>query len=161
MKEKAQIIKECHDYYCNNDYVVVVDFKGMNASDMSAFRGDLKLRCGCKFFVIKNTLNKVAARGTDFGANINFSGQCGVIFCNDVLNVAKVINDFCFKTQRARLVGCFNKSEVCGVDYIKEMASLPSLEVVRTQLLCMLNSVGSSVLRAIVEKVKKEGGSVD
>ena len=50
---------------------------------------------------------------------------------------------------------------MCGVDYIKEMASLPSLEVVRTQLLCMLNSIGSSVLRAIVEKVKKEGGSVD
>ena len=77
------------------------------------------------------------------------------------MNVSKVVNDFCFKTQRAQFVACLNKGEVCSEEQIKELASLPSIEVLRTKLLYMLNSVGSSLVRAMAEKIKKEGGSLD
>ena len=161
MKTKEDVVKEINELYANNSYAVVVDFKGLNAADTSEFRGALRTKCGCKFLVVKNTLNRIASKGTEFEPNVNFKGQCGIIFCNDLLNVSKVINDFCFKTERAQFVACLNKGEVCSEEQIKELASLPSIEVLRTKLLYMLNSVGSSLVRAMAEKVKKEGGSLD
>ena len=160
MKTKEEIVKELNELYNCNDYAVVVDFKGLNATDTQAFRGSLKTKCGCKFLVVKNTLNRIGAKNTAFEPNVNFNGQCGVIFCNDLINVSKVVNEFCFKTQRAKFITCLNKGEVCGEEQIKELASLPSMEVLRTKLLCMLNSVGSSLVRAMAEKVKKEGGEL-
>lgn len=160
MKTKEEIINTFKELYKNNEYAVIVDYKGMNATDTSAFRCELKTKCGVKFLVVKNTLNRISSQGTDYEKNVNFKGQCGVVFCNDLLNVSKVINDFCFKNQKAKLVACLNKSELCSEEQIKELASLPSLEVLRTKLLYVLNSVGASVVRAMAEKVKKEGGEI-
>ena len=157
MKTKEEIVSKFNDLYKNNEYVVVVDFKGMNATDTSLFRGELRSKCNSKFFVVKNTLNKIGAKGTDYENNINLKGQCGMIFCNDLLNVSKVVHDLCFKNKKAKLVGCFNKSEIFSEEQLKELASLPSIEVLRAKLLYILNSVGSSFARVIAEKVKKEG----
>ena len=112
MKTKEEIINTFKELYKNNEYAVIVDYKGMNATDTSAFRCELKTKCGVKFLVVKNTLNRISSQGTDYEKNVNFKGQCGVVFCNDLLNVSKVINDFCFKNQKAKLVACLNKSEL-------------------------------------------------
>ena len=161
MKTKEEIVKEFNTLYNNNDYAVVVDFKGLNATDTAMFRSALRTKCGSKFLVVKNTLNKVSSKGTDYEANIDFKGQCGVIFCNDLLNVAKVVDEFCFKTQKAKLVKCLNKKEIVSEEQVKELAALPSMEVLRTKLLLVLNAVGSSMVRAMVERVKKEGGEIE
>ncbi len=160
MKEKKDIIKEINELYSNNNYAVVVDFKGLNSVDTTAFRSDLQTKCNCKFHVVKNTLNKIASKGTEFEKNISLKGQCGVVFCNDILNVSKVINEFCFKTQRVKLVACFNKSDVISAERVKELALLPSIEVLRTKLLYVLNSVATSVVRAMAERIKQQGGEV-
>ena len=42
MKTKEDVVKEINELYANNSYAVVVDFKGLNATDTSDFRGALK-----------------------------------------------------------------------------------------------------------------------
>lgn len=159
MKTKEDIIKNINNLYNNNKYVVVVDFKGLNASDTSDLRGSLR-KCNCNLLVVKNTLNKIGSKNTVFEKNVNFKGQCGLIFCNDLLNVSKVVNDFCFKSQKAKFVSCLEEGEIYSEQNIKELASLPSIEVVRTKLLYVLNAVGTSVVRAMAERVKQQGGEL-
>ena len=160
MNVKEDIVKELNKLYNDSNYAVVLDFKGLNAADTSAFRGDLRTKCNCSFLVVKNTLNKIGAKGTSFEKNVDFKGQCGVIFCDDLLKVSKVVNDFCFKTNKVKFISCLNKSDICSEEQIKELASLPSIEVLRTKLLYVLNSVGSSVVRAMAERVKQQGGEL-
>jgi large subunit ribosomal protein L10 len=161
MKTKEVIVKELNELYTSNDYVVVVDFKGLNAEDTSSFRGALWKQCECRFLVVKNTLNKIASKGTDYEANVNFSGQCGVIFCNDLLKVSKVINEFCFKNNKLKFVTCLNKKEVCSEEQVKEFATLPSMDELRAKLLYTLNAAGTSLVRAMNEKVKQQNGDLE
>ena len=155
MKTKEEIVKSFNELYGNSEYVFVVDCKGVNAEDTSRFRSDLNTKCGVKFFVCKNTLNKIATNGT------KFNGQCGVIFCNENEKVVKVISDFCFKEKKLTFKDCLHGSEHVSAQEIEELASLPSLEVLRARILCVLNSVGSSLARAVAERVKKEGGEIE
>lgn len=152
---KKEIVSEFNGLYGASEYAVFVDFKGMNAENTAKFRGELR-KNGLKFKVVKNTLSKKAMEGTDYcvhGAILK--GQCGVIFCDDLMKVAKVINQFCFKENYAKFIACANKNNVCDEAQIKELASLPSMEVLRTKLLYMLNSTGSALVRALNEAVEK------
>ena len=155
MKTKEEIISKFREMYASSDYAVVIEYKGMNATDTASFRGDLRTKCNARFFVIKNTLNKISAKDSEYNDNLKLKGQCGVIFCNDLTNVSKVVNDFCFKNQKAKFVACLNRKDICSEEQIKELALLPSIEVLRTKLLYVLNSVGSSLVRAMAEKIKK------
>src|SRR5574344_1735833 len=153
MKTKAEIVKNINTLYNNSEYAIFIDYKGMNAVDTSAFRCDLRTKCNVGFYVVKNTLNKIGAKDTQFSKDIVLKGQCGVVFCNDILQVSKIVNKFCYIDKKAVFVGCFNKCEVCSEEQIKEFASLPSMEEIRTKLLYILNSVGSSFARCLDEKV--------
>ena len=152
---KKEIVSEFNGLYGASEYAVFVDFKGMNAENTAKFRGELR-KNGLKFKVVKNTLSKKAMESTDYGVHgAVLKGQCGVIFCDDLMKVAKVINQFCFKENSAKFIACANKNNVCDEAQIKELASLPSMEVLRTKLLYMLNSTGSALVRALNEAVEK------
>ena len=155
MKTKEDIVNRFSKMYAGSDYVVIIDYKGMNAIDTANFRGDLRTKCNARFFVVKNTLNIISAKNSEYRDNLKLKGQCGVIFCNDLTNVSKVVNDLCFKNQKARFVACLNKNGVCSEAQIKELALLPSIEVLHTKLLYILNSVGSSLARVLAEMAKK------
>lgn len=152
---KKEIVSEFNSLYGSSEYAVFVDFKGMNAENTAKFRGELR-KNGLRFKVVKNTLSKKAMESTDYSTHgAILKGQCGVIFCDDLMKVAKVINQFCFKENSAKFIACLNKSSVCEEAQIKELASLPSMEVLRTKLLYMLNSTGSALVRALNEAVEK------
>ena len=152
---KKEIVSEFNSLYGASEYAVFVDFKGMNAENTAKFRGELR-KNGLKFKVVKNTLSKKAMESTDYSVHgAILKGQCGVIFCDDLMKVAKVINQFCFKENSAKFIACANKNNVCDEAQIKELASLPSMEVLRTKLLYMLNSTGSALVRALNEAVEK------
>ncbi len=154
---KQEVVKNISSLYGSNDYAIIVDYKGMNAEAISAFRGDLRKQGGLKFIIVKNTLNKKGAEGTEFLSNLAIlKGQCGVIFCNDLLKVSKVIDKYCFKEKKANFISCIKKSDVCGAEMIKEFATLPSMEVLRTKLLYLLNSKPTS-LAMLLSEVAKNG----
>lgn len=153
---KKDIVSQFNEMYKGSEYAVFVDYKGMNAEKTASFRGELRQKCGVKFFVLKNTLNKKSMIDSDFTVNSDFlKGQCGVIFCNDLLQVSKVIDKFCFKNNVIRFVACLNKAKVCNESEIRELASLPPVDVLRAKLVYLLNSAGSSFVRVLNEAANK------
>ena len=151
---KEEIVSKVAELYKTSQYAVFVNYSGINAENMSSFRGELR-KNGLRFLVVKNTLNRKAMEGTEFKNGELLKNQCGVIFCDDLMKVAKTLNKFCFVDKNVQYVACLNKSEICNVEEIKELASLPSMEVLRTKLLYMLNSAGSAFVRALNEAVEK------
>ena len=153
---KKEIVGKFNEMYKNSDYAIFVDYKGMNAEQTASFRGELRKNDNTRFFVLKNTLNKKSMLGTEFSVDENLlKGQCGVVFCNDLLKISKVVDKFCFKDNVVKFVACLNKSKVCSESEVKELASLPSMEVLRAKLVYLLNSTGSSFVRVLNEAVNK------
>ena len=150
---KKEIVSNINEMYKNNLYSFIIDYKGVSAADIASLRGSLR-KIGLKFFVVKNSLNRKGMEGTNFSDNSCFlKGQCGVVFCNDLTDVSKVINNFCFITKKAKFISCLNGKVICSEDEIRELASLPSIEEIRVKLLYMLNSVGSKFVRTLDEAV--------
>lgn len=155
MKTKSEIIEQMKDMYKNNSCVVFIDYKGMNSEIMYEFRKELRNKCGLKFFVVKNSLNEIAMRDFGLSDKVKLSGQCGVVFSNSLDGIAKVVSNVCFKDKNAVFVSCFNDGDICSENEFKEIASLPSLEEIRTKLLYVLKFSASSLVRVMSEKSKE------
>ena len=153
---KKEIVGKFNEMYKNSEYAIFIDYKGMNAEQTASFRGELRKNDGARFFFLINTLNKKSMLDTEFSVDESLlKGQCGVIFCNDLLKLSKVVDKFCFKDNVVKFVACFNKSKVCTEKEVKELAGLPSMEVLRAKLVYLLNSTGSSFVRVLNEAVNK------
>ncbi|GEM_PF-6818694 len=157
MIAKSDVVAKIKDLSSSNSCLVVVDYKGADASTISLFRGDLLKKCGVKLLVAKNTLFAVAVKGNDGEKLGKLKGQSGFIFCNDIISVSKVVNDYCFDKKALKFVSGINEGELCGEGEIKEFASLPTLEGARQRIMVAINSVGSSLLYLLSEKFKEKG----
>ena len=157
MITKSEVVDNIKNLSSSNSCLVVVDYKGVDADTMSSFRGDLWTKCGVKLLVAKNTLFAVATKG-EVGEKLGkLKGQSGFVFCNDIIGVSKVINDYCFGKKVLKFVSGINEGELCGESDIKELASLPTLEGARQRIMVAINSVGSSLLYLLNKKFSEKG----
>ena len=99
MSLKEEIVKNIKELSANNECLLVVDYKGVDASTMASFRGDLLAKCGVKMHIAKNTLFKVAVEGSNYEKIGKCSGQCGFIFCNDWNTKMKIKKEKAVKTR--------------------------------------------------------------
>ena len=156
MMMKSDIVNNVKDLASSNKCLVVVDYSGANAAVVSSFRGDLLLKCGVKMLVAKNTLFKIAVNESDYSKLGKLCGQNGFIFCNDIFSVSKVVHDYCFNKKVLKFVSCVSEGEICDENFIKEYASLPTLEVMRQKIMVSINSVASSLLYLLSKKFEEK-----
>ena len=151
---KQEIVEQFSEKCKNSKCISIIDCKGMDAETTSLFRGELRMKCGVKFYVLKNTLNKKSMGNTIFADCCSLlKGQCGVIFSDDLMAVSKVINQFCFKEKKATFITCVEADRKLSESEVKELATLPSMDELRVKLLYLLNSTGSSLVRTLNEAV--------
>lgn len=151
---KTTLVQSIKESYLGAKYLFILDYKGVNAKYMHDFRSDLRLNANSRFTILKNTLNKIALSDTKFDVlSSHLKGQLGVVFCEDPVIVAKVIEKFCSdKASGFKVAGVGDMStHVYKMEYVKELASLPPVEIMKAKLLGMLNSVGSSLVRLLNE----------
>ncbi len=152
---------------------IFTSFSGMTVENSTALRKNLRAS-GAKLKVVKNTLAKIAAKGTPFEAAQDvFSGPVSVAFGfgDDVGAPAKVISDFARKDEKLKILGGFIDGSILDDAGVKKLASTPPKPVVQAMFLGLMqapvrNFLGVMegtarkflyALHAIAEK-KKEGG---
>ena len=125
-KEKSEVICKFAEFYNENEYVFAVRYSGMNAEDMTNFRTALKKNAfGVKMVVAKNTLTSLASKDTKFKeiCQDKLSGQVGLIFTNNPVEVAKVINSFLGNT-KLEFVYFTDSKEKNELDQLKKLILL-------------------------------------
>jgi large subunit ribosomal protein L10 len=149
---KSALIQEVKSKYDNSECVVFLNYTGVTAATMHNLRLELRKAGQLKFQVLKNTLNKIALNSTEFvQASESLKGQIGIVVCNDVVAVAKIVDKFCNRDKKLQFVGFFIPKQCYNIDYVLQIANLPSMDALRAQLLATMNSVGSSLLALLVE----------
>ncbi|HAE11107.1 MAG TPA: 50S ribosomal protein L10 [Opitutae bacterium] len=142
--EKAYLVKEASDYLSRSEYVFLADYQGINAEETTELRKKLAER-GAEFHVVKNSSLRLAAKEQDLpDISEHLSGHTAIVVGGeDASGVAKALGLYYKDNNKVTVKGGALGDRLLTADEIKTLAKLPGLEVLRAQLLSLLNTSAS------------------
>ena len=154
--EKQYLIDEVNGHLKKSEYVILANFTKMTVADTAELRKRLAVE-KAEFHVVKNSSFRVAAKALGLpDLDQSLAGQTAVVGGKNAPGVAKVLKKFMEEKQKLQVkVGVFDKKMMSAAD-LSKLADLPSLEVLRAQLLGLFMQTAASFVRVVDAKVKKE-----
>jgi large subunit ribosomal protein L10 len=148
--EKEQILRDTEERIRDVDGLYLADFSGMSVETLSK----LRRRCreqNVQFRVIKNTLLKRAfnARGiTELDDYLQ--GPTGLVFSpKSEVSPAKILADFAKEHEKPRIKAAVVNGRLFDEKAVATLATLPSREVLMSQVLATLIAPLTTFLAAI------------
>jgi len=146
-EQKAEQVEVLTDKLKKAKVAVLTDYRGLTVSQIQELRG--KLRSGdVEYRVVKNTLARRAAEAAGVPAlQKELEGPVAIAFGYDDLSLpSKLINEF-VRTTRLKLdvKGGLVEGRVFSPDQVKQLADLPSREVLLQLLGTLQSPVGQLV----------------
>lgn len=147
--QKSALVSSLKDKLTSSAFVSVVHYRGMDDKQLYDLRVALKSK-GCNMKIAKNTLVKVAIKGTDLEIlTPHLSGPTAILYSQDPVALAKAVSDMVKQVEVLKIkIGYFNKALVAE-SAIKEMAKLGSLGEVRSSFLGILKGAQSKFVRIL------------
>jgi large subunit ribosomal protein L10 len=141
-EQKLQQVEVLTEKLQKAKVAVLTDYRGLTVSQMQELRG--KLRTGnVEYRVVKNTLARRAADAAGYPAlESELKGPIAIAFGYEDLSLPpRLINEF-VRTTRLKLevVGGLVEGRVFNREQVRQLADLPSREVLLAQLLGTLQS---------------------
>ena len=137
--KKQTILGKLEEIKKNSETIVFVNFKGVTVKDTTEMRRAMR-EAGVSYFVAKKTLMKRVFTGYE-GEMPELEGEIAVAYSTDAIAPAQNVKDFAKKYKDAIAIaggvfqGVFkNKAEMT------EIASIPSLQVLRGMFAQLINS---------------------
>lgn len=136
---KEQEVKKITEKMSNAKSVVVAEYRGLTVEKTQQLRRQLR-EVGCEMLVIKNNISKRAAENLGYNDLVgDFKGPNGVVFAfEDSVAAAKVLHNFAKKNEKLVVKSGVVDGLVYQPAQIKEIASLPTKEVLLTMLATQL-----------------------
>ena len=154
--EKSELIQNLNSTFTNAAVVVVTKQVGMTVSESNDLRSKMRL-AGGKYQVTKNRLTKLALKDTKFECITDlFSGPTAIAISSDPVTAPKVIIDFTKENDKISVIGGGFEGKLLDSSQIKNLASLPSLDELRSKIIGLISSPAqkiASVLQAPANKV--------
>ncbi|MCC8160796.1 MAG: 50S ribosomal protein L10 [Oscillospiraceae bacterium] len=136
---------------------VLVDYRGLNVAEDTELRAKLR-EANVKYFVIKNTLLRLAAKEVGLEALEDaLHGPTAIaVSSEDAVAPAKVIADFAKKNDKIEIKTGFMDGAIMTLDEIKTLAATPNMDTLIAKMMGSLNSPISSLARLLATIV--DGG---
>lgn len=149
--EKTTMTESLAAAFAANPNVILTDFRGLTANQSSELRRRIRA-AGGRYRVLKNRMAKRASEGTAVDAiRGKLVGTCGIaLHESDPVGLAKVLADFVKENPQLRLVAAVvaGKDVVEG-EGIKALAALPGKQELRAQLLALINTPATTLVRLL------------
>ena len=135
---KAQAIDTLKGVFDNAGAVVVTHYMGLTVKELEDLRGRLRAE-GAKLQVVKNTLAQKALEGrAGEGADALFTGPVAIAYAPDPVSAAKITTDYAKGNDKFTVVGGVMGATVLDTAGISALATLPSLDQLRAQLVGLI-----------------------
>jgi large subunit ribosomal protein L10 len=148
--QKAVVIEEIATHIQESQAVFAVDYRGITVAQVAELR--TKLREGdATFTVVKNSLTERAADQAGAEPLKEFlAGPTALTFVRgDIAVAAKAVADYARATQLLPFKGGLMGSDSLDADQIRSLSRLPSREVLYGQLVGMVASPVSGLVRSL------------
>jgi large subunit ribosomal protein L10 len=155
-EEKAQLLAELQEMFNNSGSVVISHYKGLTVAEVSKLRDDIR-KAGASFRVTKNRITRLALKDTKFADLADLmTGPTAIAFANDPISACKACVEFSKTNEKLVVLGGANTTGVLSIDDIKRLASLPSMDELRAQIIGLLQAPASKLARVTRAYSEKE-----
>jgi large subunit ribosomal protein L10 len=150
LEKKKSIVEELHDKFSRSKIVILTDYKGLDVAAVSDLRKKLN-DVDVEFKVVKNSLLARASEDTDVSLiKEDFKGPSAIALSyDDPVAPAKVMTAFADGNDKLEIkIGVMSGKRI-DIKGIKALSSLPTREVLLSQVLSAMNGVPTSMVRVL------------
>ncbi|MED4073252.1 50S ribosomal protein L10 [Priestia endophytica] len=161
IEQKKVIVDEIADKFKNSKSTIIVDYRGLNVSQVTELRKNLR-DAGVEFKVFKNTLTRRAVEKAELTElNDALTGPNAIAFSNeDVIAPAKVLHEFAKENEALEIKAGVLEGNIASIEEIKAIATLPSRDGLLSMLLSVLQAPARNfalATKAVAEQKEEQG----
>ncbi len=157
--EKQAVIDEVTGLATKAQTLVMAEYRGITVADMTKLRSQAR-GLGVTLSVLKNTLARRAVAGSTFEVvSDQMTGPLIYGFSVDAVAAAKVVADFAKTNDKLVIRGGAFAGKALDVNGVKQLASIPSKEVLLAQICGLLMSPISRTAVVLGAVAAKKGGA--
>jgi len=162
--QKEHVVAELTERLRSTETLIVADYRGLTMPQVDALRTEL-LTHGAKFQVVKNTLTRRAAEaaGADHLLAL-LEGPTAIAFLEadgDAVAVAKALRAAARATQVIEVRGGVMQGRTMSAEEVGTLATLPSLDVLRAQVLGAVTAPLMTILALFNAPLQNLVGLID
>lgn len=148
--EKQYFVDSIAAHLEKGDYIFLTDYTGLNVKETAVLRSQLAEQ-EAEFHVVKNTILNVAAKAKGLPEIDDLlEGQVAIVVGGkNPSEVAKVITKFAKDKDKVIPRGGILSEKRLEAADIEALSKLPSLDVLKAQLLGLFNTPAESLVRVI------------
>lgn len=147
--KKAEQVAELNHTFSEVGVVVVTRNLGLSVAQSAVLRNKMR-EAGATYKVAKNKLAKIALDGTDYmSLGDLLVGPIGLASSADPVAAAKVAIEFAKTNDKLEIVGGALGSRLLDVDGVIALASLPSLDALRSKIAGLLVAPATRLATAL------------
>jgi len=159
--EKEAVISEVTGLAAKAQTLVIAEYRGITVADMTKLRTIARSN-GVSLSVLKNTLARRAVAGSGFEVvSDQMTGPLIYGFSEDAVAAAKVVADFAKTNDKLVIRAGAFAGKALDVNGVKQLASIPSKEVLLAQLLGLMQSPISRIARVMAALAEQKGGGAE
>lgn len=140
-ENKEQVVAELAEKLASAKAAFLADYRGLNVEQVTKLRNELR-SAGIDYRVVKNTLLKLAAKGTSSECLSGLlEGPTAIAIApGDPVAPAKILSDFAKTNAKFELKGGALGGKTLSAGDVRALADLPSREVLLGRLLGSINA---------------------
>ena len=145
--DKVSLIKEKID---KAQVAIVTDYKGLTVEEITKLRRSLQ-KDGGDYMVTKNTLAKIAIKGTPYEVLADsMKGPIAIAFgFEDQVAPAKALSNFIKEVKKGEILAAAMDGNLLSASEAKALANLPSKAELYAKMLGCINSPASGIANSI------------
>lgn len=148
--DKAKRVSAISEKFSRSKAAFIVDFKGMNVEQVTDLRKTLA-KSDCEMRVVRNTLARLAMKDhpeADAALEGSFVGTNAFVFAyEDASATAKALSEFSKSVEQLKLKTGVMDGAKLDESRISYLATLPSKDVLRSQLLSVMTQPATKMVR--------------
>ena len=154
-ERKKTYIEEMKSFFNKNSSVFVTHYQGLTVKQIDELKKEMR-KHGVLFKITKNRITKLALEGTKYKKLENlFSGPTAVAFSEDAITSAKILTKFAKKNSNLKIIGGIMEEEPLSVEEVEKIATLPTLEEARANILGILKVSAEKIVSILLEPSSK------
>jgi large subunit ribosomal protein L10 len=156
--EKAAVVTDVAAQAAKSQTLALAEYRGLTVEALNKLRVEARAK-GVYLHVLKNTLARRAVAGTPFEAAAeSMVGPLIYGFSEDAVAAAKVIADFAKTNDKLVIKGGAYGGKALDVNGVKALASVPSKEVLLSQIAGLLKSPVQRTAAVLAALAQQRGG---
>ena len=146
-QEKIEAMKE---NFSKAKVAVVTEYRGLTVEEITKLRRNLQKE-NSDYMVTKNTLAKVASKGTQFEVLADtLKGPVAIAFgFQDEVAPAKILTKFIKEVKKGEIIGAVLDGKLLNAKETEVLANLPTKEELYAKMLGSINSPATGIVGAV------------